>query len=101
MMEKSAGKFLSEPLEMLETAAGGEPVRFRCRQIEHRVTSLIRQWQDFGFSAAAQKRDWRNRRHRNYYEIRTDQEAHLLVYFDRGVKPGSPRAWVALEEYDE
>lgn len=97
---EAAGKrFIGEETDVLETAEGGQPIRFSFRGGEHRVVEIMSQWQDYGFSPAANKRDWRNRRHRNYYEVRTDQGAHLLLYFDRGVKPESPRTWVVLEEY--
>ncbi|RJP80205.1 MAG: hypothetical protein C4524_03945 [Candidatus Zixiibacteriota bacterium] len=100
-MHDGAGvKFVSAELDMLETEPGGRPVRFRYEGAEHRVEEIVREWQDYGFSAAAFRRDWRTRRHRNYYEIRTDRGLHGQVYFDRGVKPSSPRAWVLLEVYE-
>lgn len=92
-------RFLSEKVTMIETSTGGEPVRFSFRDAEHRVTQIVRQWQDFGFSPVTHRKNWRNRRHRNYYEVKTDQDAHLLLYFDRGVKPSSPRQWYVLEQY--
>jgi hypothetical protein len=100
-MPSDEPRFISEEIAMLESAAGGEPVAFRFRNSLHRVTAILKQWQDYGFSSAAVKRDWRNRRHRNYYEVRTDQGTHLLLYFDRGVKASSPRVWVVLAEYGE
>jgi len=84
---------------MLETSACGDPVRFRFQKKEHRVVEILDQWQDYGHSPAAVKRTWRNRRHRNYYELRTASGLHALIYFDRGVKADSPRSWVILEQY--
>ena len=92
-------RFLSQAIAMLETSAGGDPARFRFRKEEHRVVEILEQWQDYGHSSAAIKRTWRNRRHRNYYELRTDRGLHALIYFDRGVKSDSPRKWAILEQY--
>ncbi len=97
--ERGIRRFRSEEIRMLETAAGGAPIRFLHDGREQRVAEILSQWQDYGFSPAALKRNWRNRRHRNYYEVRTEDGAHFLLYFDRGVKPESPRRWILLEEY--
>ncbi len=99
-MTEKATKFISEEIEMLETSEVGEPVRFIYRNEAHVVTDIIKDWQDWGHAAGTFKKSWKNRRHRNYFEIRTDCGLHLLVYFDRGVKPSSPRKWVVLEQYD-
>ena len=92
-------QFIGEEIEMLETAEGGRPVRLRFRNQEHCITEVRQQWQDFGFSAATFKKSWRNRRHRNYYEVLTDQGRHFLIYFDRGVKMESRKKWVVVEEF--
>jgi len=100
-MDLTEGKrFLSEKITMLETSPGADPVRFLWRSEEHAVLKITRQWQDYGFSSGVFKKSWRSRRHRNYYEVHTDRGAHLLVYFDRGVKPSSPRHWFVLEQYE-
>ena len=84
---------------MLEISTGGDPARFRFRKEEHRVVEIRDQWQDYGHSPAAVKRTWRNRRHRNYYELRTDRGLRALIYFDRGVQPDSLKKWLILEQY--
>jgi hypothetical protein len=90
---------VGEEIEMIESSDGGEPLSFRWREQEHRVVSIIKSWQDWGHSSAAHKKSWKNRRHRNYYELKTDLGLHGLLYFDRGVKPSSPRKWIILERY--
>ncbi len=92
-------RFIGQPIAMLETSTGGEPLCFRYGREKHGVVEILDQWQDYGFSPAATKRNWRNRRHRNYYKLRTDKGLHALIYFDRGVKPESPKQWVILEQY--
>ncbi len=98
-MSSEDRKFLSEEIDMIETSDGGEPVCFRWKNSDHRIVKIVRHWQDWGHSEGTHKKSWKNRRHRNYFEIRTDRKLHGLIYFDRGVKPSSPRQWVILEEY--
>ncbi|HEX7344394.1 MAG TPA: DUF6504 family protein [bacterium] len=92
-------RFIGQPIAMLETSTGGDPLRFRYRKEEHCVVEILDQWQDYGYSPAATKRNWRNRRHRNYYKLLTDKGLYALIYFDRGIKPESPRQWTMLEQY--
>ena len=86
---------------MLESGVGGEPVRFKFQGEEHAVREVVRNWQDWGFSQGVFKKDFKSRRHRNYFEVRTDRGLHALIYFDRGVKPSSPRSWVIYQVLDE
>lgn len=98
--EDGVRRFISAEIRMLETAEGGDPVRFLHAGREYRVAEIQSRWQDYGFSPAAIKRNWRNRRHRNYYEVLTEDGEHFLLYFDRGVKPESPRKWILLEKFE-
>jgi len=91
--------FVGEEITVLETSEGGSPLRFLWGGDEHQVQEILRNWQDWGFSTVASRRDWRNRRHRNYFEVKTDAGLHALLYLDRGVKPSNPRKWIILEVY--
>ena len=95
------GKFIGEEIRMLKAGVGGEPVCFIWRGDEHRVTEIIRCWQDWGFPRGAHSRDYKSRKHRNYFEIQTDRGFYGLVYLDRGVKPRSPKVWVIKELYED
>jgi len=99
MAEKTT-RFISEEIKMIEVSDCGEPVSFRWRKVDHRVLEVLKYWQDWGHPAGAFKKSWKNRKHRNYFEVRTDSDYHLLIYFDRGVKPSSPRKWAILEHYE-
>ncbi|MCX6639098.1 MAG: hypothetical protein NTW14_01275 [bacterium] len=99
MPRPEGGRFVSEKIEMVQTGEGSEPVLFRWRSAEHQVTEIISCWQDWDYPVGVTKKNWKNRRHRNYFEVRTDSYHHLLMYFDRGVKPTSPKTWVVYEEY--
>lgn len=94
---KADSHFLSEEISMLATSEGGDPIRFCWRGSEHVVVEVLVSWQDWGFSPVAAKRDWKNRRHRNYYQVETDTGWLATLYFDRGFKPSHPRKWILLE----
>lgn len=99
-MADEQGAFVGKEITVLETGEGGDPVRFRWRDVEHRVVEVLHRWQDWGFSPVAHKKDFKSRRHRNYYEVRTDRGFHGLVYVDRGVKPANPKTWILYEIYE-
>ena len=61
------------------------------------VTELIHEWSDWGFSPAATRRNWRTRRHRNYYRVQTEGGRVFELYLDRGTKPGR-ETWVLFQE---
>jgi hypothetical protein len=96
---QTESRFVSEKIKMLESGDAGEPVRFHWRQMEHRVIQVLSVWQDFDYPVGVTHKNWRNRRHRNYFDVLTEGGHHLLIYFDRGVKPTSPKIWTVYEEY--
>lgn len=63
------------------------------------VAEVLHAWSDWGFSVAATQRNWRTRRHRNYFRIRTDSGRIFEIYLDRGTKPGR-EAWFLFQELD-
>ena len=72
------------------------PVAFKWRNEEFRIEKILRSWQDWGFPAGApRKKNWRLRRHRNYFRLRTDDGRIFEIYMDRK----APRpAWVLYRE---
>jgi len=101
MNEYPTGRFVGEAITVLESGIGGEPVRFSFRLEDHSVVEVVRSWQDWGFSQSVFKKDFKTRRHRNYFEVRTDRGLHALIYFDRGVKLSNPRSWILYQVYGE
>ncbi len=62
------------------------------------IREIIAEWQDYGFSAGApRKKDWRMRRHRNYYRVETNDGDIYELYHDRGLKIEGGK-WVLLSQ---
>lgn len=72
------------------------PVAFVLGQRRHVIAAVLVSWQDHGFgSVGPQRANWRLRRHRNYYRVKTSQGEVYELYADRGVglKPGRRVRW--------
>lgn len=67
---------------------------------EYRVAEVLTRWFDFGFGPEARPNPrWWQRRHRNYYRVRTEDDHVFELYFDRGVNRKHPerRKWVLFK----
>jgi len=75
-----------------------QPVSFLWHGKEYRIVEIVSEYQDWGFSPVApRKRNWRMRRHRNYYIVRT-KEGVFKIYLDRA---RGKREWILLSEVVE
>lgn len=73
------------------------PVAFRWENREYTVAEVVSRWFDYGFGADPRPRPkWWQRRHRNYYRVRTTDGQVFELYFDRGTSAKHPerRKWV-------
>ncbi|MGE5552379.1 MAG: DUF6504 family protein [Betaproteobacteria bacterium] len=81
------GEFISQPVDVQMTGDPGVPVSFAWRGLTLRVVEVLEQWQDWGFGAThPAARNWRTRRHRNYYRVRAEDGHVYELYLDRGAK---------------
>ena len=72
------------------------PVSFVWREREFRIVEIIKTWQDWGFPPGSPRRKtWRLRRHRNYFQVRTEEERVFELYLDR---KGPHLEWVLYRE---
>jgi hypothetical protein len=69
-----------------------KPVSFVWRKKEYRIAEVKHSWQDWGFSRAAPKKNWRSRRHRTYFHVLDECGRLLELYLDRA-NPNKP-TWV-------
>jgi hypothetical protein len=85
--------------EKVEVECEGEPARpvsFTWRDEDFPIESILRSWQDWGFPPGSPRRkDWRLRRHRTYFKVRTDEGRIFEIYMDR--KTPEP-TWVLYRE---
>ena len=90
-------RFVGETIQKVVTEKGGRPVSFKWKDREYRVAELLKQWQDFDYSALAARRNWRTRRHRNYFQVRTESGGCFELYCDRGTKLNARKHWILMK----
>ena len=76
--------FISESIKVTVDDKFRMPVEFTWRGRSRKITEIITTWQDWKFAAGVSKPDWRQRRHRNYYQIKSDDNQIYEIYLDRG-----------------
>ena len=81
-------RFISEPIRVMTDGEIKQPTAFFWKGKEYRVVEVILSWLDWGFPPGATQRDWRTRRHRNYYRVRTDTNELFEIYMDRATPSG-------------
>jgi len=88
------GKFISQEIEVVRDENSGDPISFTWDGRDYEIGTIIAAWPDWGFSAGAPKRkNWRMRRHRNFYRVETVEGGVYELYHDRGLKPEGGR-WI-------
>lgn len=67
------------------------PASFRLGEQEHLITEIVEAWSDYGFGQAPLRRKkWWQRRHRNYYRVKTADNEVFEIYYDRGTNLKHP-----------
>jgi hypothetical protein len=90
-------EFVSEQIEVKTEGEVFKPVGFTWRGREFTIGDLERTWQDWGYAAGAPVRtNWRLRRHRNYYRVRTTDGRTFEIYLDR--KDQTTKKWYLYRE---
>lgn len=87
-------KFISQEISVSRDEDSGRPVSFTWNGRVYQVKEIIAVWPDWGFPPGSPKRkNWRMRRHRNYYRVETAGGEVFELYHDRGIKAESD-TWV-------
>lgn len=85
-------KFIDEKIEVRYDKKKCIPISFTWKEKEYIIKEIIRMCQDWGFpSSAPSRKNWRMRRHRNYYLVRTESDEIYEIYLDRSEKK---RTWI-------
>jgi hypothetical protein len=92
----SGPDFIGERIHVTTAGDPAAPASFLWRDQTHRVSSVLFAWSDWGFNPVTKHRNWRARRHRNYYRIVTAEQTVFEIYLDRGTKPGR-EAWILYQ----
>jgi hypothetical protein len=96
---KMSPKFIGERISVTTGGTIRQPSTFTWKDVEYRVTEVILSWMDWGFPQSATQRDWKARRHRNYYRVRTDRGEVYEIYHDRG-PGGRGGGWYLFQQMD-
>jgi hypothetical protein len=89
-----AQEFVGEKIEVREGSGVEGPLRFTWRGRAYETAEVERAWHDRGQPPGVLRGNWRTRRHRNYFEVRTTGGERFRIYLDRGVKKEARRVWV-------
>ena len=89
-MDKES-RFIDEEIKVRFVQKPGPPTSFIWRGREYGLAEVERAYRRLDF-----KRDWWQRRHRDYYRVRTDTGQVFEIYFDRGPRK---RYWVLYREF--
>ena len=83
----------------IEVSVSGEvevPASFRLDDREYVIVEIVEAWPAYGFGLSPLRRKrWWQRRHRNYYRVKTTQGEVFEIYYDRGTSLKNPerRKW--------
>ena len=83
----------------IKVTTGGEvkhPTAFTLDGREYTIAEIVQAWHDHGFGPSATGRQrWWQRRHRNYYLVKTSAGELFEIYYDRGANLKHPelRKW--------
>ncbi len=95
-----ARRFFGQLITVERDPRSRAPTAFAFRDEKHTVAQVLTSWQDHGFPNDGRRHTWRQRRHRSYYRVRTDEGRDFEIYYDRGVSMDSPKymRWYVSEE---
>ena len=95
-----AARFIDAHVEVRTGGDPSRPLEFQWQDRRYAIIEILHQWTDWGFAPGAPRRNWRSRRHRNYYRVRTERDGGVFgIYLDRGTKPGR-EAWILFQQLD-
>ena len=91
-------KFFGQEIQVTTTGEVKVPAAFKLADREYIVSEIVQEWQDHGFgpTAVGRRNRWWQRRHRNYYLVKTSEGELFEIYHDRGTNLKHPelRKWI-------
>ena len=89
-------RFFGKQIQVSVEGQLRQPTSFLLDETLHVIQEILLAWPDYGFGSDGRRRHkWWERRHRNYYRVRTTDDEVYEIYYDRGVSLKSPqyRRW--------
>lgn len=93
--------FIGEKISVIRSEEG-RPIEFSWNSERHVIRKIEKQWQEYGLpqSGSPKRQTWRLRRHRNYFQVLTEEGRRFRIYLDRGSQ-GTRQEWVLVQELTE
>ena len=86
-----APQLFSREIEVTIDSEVKSPTSFHLGDHEYIISQIIEAWHDYGFGRSPLRhRNWWQRRHRNYYRVKTTQDEVFEIYYDRGTSLKHP-----------
>jgi hypothetical protein len=91
--------FVGETVDVRSVREISEPGSFVWRNCRYNIAEILLTWFDWNFSAGAAKRNWRSRRHRKYFRVRTSCGEIFELYLDH--KSRNPDGdWICYQQWE-
>lgn len=91
-----APQFFGREVQVTVNGEVKVPTSFRLDDRQYVISEIVLAWQDHGFGPTTSRRKkWWQRRHRNYYRVKTPEGDLFEIYYDRGTSLKYPerRKW--------
>ena len=91
-----APQFFGQEIQVTVSGEVRVPASFHLGDREYVISEIIESWADHSFGRSTSRRHrWWQRRHRNYYQVRTTDGEVFEIYYDRGTNLKYPerRKW--------
>ena len=86
-----APQFIGQDIEVTVSGEVKTPVSFKLGKREYIISEIIDYWPDYGFGRIhTGRKRWWQRRHRNYYHVKTTEGEIYEIYYDRGINLKNP-----------
>ena len=94
-------RFFGQQISVDQDSETRDPVAFSFGGESHKVAQIMTSWHDYGFPDDGRQHRWWQRRHRNYYRVRTTEGRDFEIYYDRGVSMDNPKymRWYVSQEF--
>lgn len=84
-------EFVGRDISVTVSGEVKTPISFKLGNKEYVIDEVLDSWSDYGFSRTnSRTKKWWQRRHRNYYHVRTVEGEVFEIYHDRGVNLKNP-----------
>jgi hypothetical protein len=87
------GQFIGDEIDVHFDKKPGPPSSFTWRELQYEIVDIESAYRKLDFG-----KSWRQRRHRDYYIVKTSTDETFRIYFHRG--PGK-KYWVLYDKLEQ